>query len=61
MALDEAIMIEVLQSITRVETKLDMMRQEETEEEGDDSEMPMNLATQSPMLELEFPPFILGE
>ena len=64
MAMDEAIMLEVLRAITRVETKLDMMMEEDKAEDmmESDSESAMPMLGDgggSQQLSFEMPPFIL--
>ena len=64
MAMDEAIMLDVLRAITRVETKLDMMMQEDRAEDSMESESEnpleaMGAGGGSQQLSFEMPPFIL--
>lgn len=66
MAMDEAIMLDVLKALTRVELKIDMMMQDEEDDdrmEGEpmdsDDAMAMGAGGGSQQLSFEMPPFIL--
>lgn len=60
MAIDEAIMLDVLRAITRVETKIDMMMQEDAAEDSMEMEPEaMGAGGGSQQLSFEMPPFIL--
>ncbi len=61
MALEDTVVLDLIKSMVRIETKLDMLcAEKESEYEEKESEMPApNPMTYSNALELDFPPFIL--